>query len=124
MIHYHMEKAWPMIKDRGKITEQQNLCSEIEKRTFFCNRGKSTSKFFQIPADLTNTDTEGTEEKPTEICDLMPTSTGEGRIRENLKCAEKQAASAREVPASNRFYSSLLQDQERRKKEIVEALPS
>lgn len=52
----------------------------------------------------------------------MPTSKGEGRIRENLKCAEKQAASARVVPETNRFYSSLLQNQNRGKKEILEAL--
>lgn len=39
--------------------------------------------------------TEGREEEYTEICDLVPTSTGEGRIRQNLKCAEKQVASAR-----------------------------
>lgn len=46
----------------------------------------------------------------------MPTSKGEGRISENLKRTEKQAASAREVPEMNRFYSSLLQDQKRGKK--------
>jgi len=48
-----------MVKDRGKITEQQNLCSEIEKRTLFCNHGKSTSEFFQIPTGLTNMDYRG-----------------------------------------------------------------
>lgn len=32
MIHYHMEKTQPMIKDGGKkITEWQNLPAEIEK---------------------------------------------------------------------------------------------
>lgn len=46
----------------------------------------------------------------------MPTSKGEGRIRGNLKCAEKQAASARVVPETNRFYSSLLQDPKRGEK--------
>lgn len=49
----------------------------------------------------------------------MPTSKGEGRISENLKCAEKQAASARVVPEMNRFYSSLLQDQKRGKKPVI-----
>lgn len=88
------------------------------KRTFLLNRGRSTSKFQQAWL----TEIRRGKKKHAKICDSMPTSKGEGRIRENLKCAVKQAASARAVPETNRFYSSLLQDQKRGKREILEAL--
>lgn len=79
-------------------------------------------KYFKIPTGLTNADMEGREKKHVKICDIMPTSKGEGRIRENLKCAEKQAASARAVPERTDFIHLYFRTKKGGGKEILEVL--
>lgn len=98
-----------MIKDGGKSLNSRIYLQKLKKNILV----ESWQKYFKIPTGLTNVDMERRKKKHAKICDIMPTSKGEGRIRENLKCAEKQAASARVEPETNRFYSSLLQDQKR-----------
>lgn len=88
-----------MIKDGGKPLNSRIYLQKLKKTVLV----ELWQKYFKIPTGLTNADREGRGKKHVKICDIMPTSKGEGRIRENLKCAEKQAASARAVPELTDF---------------------
>lgn len=101
MIHYHMEKTQPMIKDGRKPLNSRIYLEKLKKNVLV----ELWQKYFKILTGLTNADMEGRgkKKKHVKICDIMPTSKGEGRIRENLKCTEKQAASARAVPERTDF---------------------
>lgn len=102
MIHYHMEKTQPMIKDGEKSPNSRVYLQKLEQNILV----QSWQKYFKIPAGLTNTDREGSEKKHAEIRDSVPTSKGEGLITENLKCTKKQAASARAVPETSIVFIS------------------
>lgn len=99
MIHYHMEKTYPTIKDGGKPLNSRIYLQKLKKNVLV----ELWQKYFKIPTGLTNADMKGRKKNHVKISDIMPTSKGEGRIRENLKCAEKQAASARAVPERTDF---------------------
>lgn len=57
MIHYHMEKTQPMIKDGEKSPNSRVYLQKLEQHILV----QSWQKYFKIPAGLTNTDREGSE---------------------------------------------------------------
>lgn len=55
MIHYHMEKTAPLIKDGGKSLNSRIYLQKLKKNILV----ESWQKYFKIPTGLTNGDTEG-----------------------------------------------------------------
>lgn len=55
MIHYHMEKTYPTIKDGGKPLNSRIYLQKLKKNVLV----ELWQKYFKIPTGLTNADMKG-----------------------------------------------------------------